>query len=90
MSTVANTLEDLQQYTLNTLKQAQKAFNKNPTSLNWYLLTRIMLTHQQAHLLRKDANVQHLLDRLAELPVGEWNEAIVQHALGMRIDQALA
>lgn len=84
------TLEELQKHTLNILKQHQKAFNKNPTSLNWYVLTRSMLTHQQAHLLRKDANVQHLLERLPNVAMGQWDEAIVQHALGMRIDQALA
>jgi hypothetical protein len=84
------TLKALQEHTLNILKQHQKAFNKHPTSINWHLLTRSMLTYQQAVMLNKDANVQHLLERLPTLTMGEWEQAIVQHALGMSIEQALA
>lgn len=84
------TLKTLQEHTLNTLKQHQKAFNKNPNSLNWHMLTRSMLVYQQAIMLNKDANVQHLLERLPTLTMGEWEQAIVQHALGMSIEQALA
>jgi hypothetical protein len=84
------TIEELQKHTLNVLKQNQKAFNKNPNSLNWYTLTRAMMVHQQAHGLYKDLTVQALLNRLPNLTMGEWDEAIVQHTTGMRIDQALA
>ena len=84
------TLEALQNHTLTNLKQAQKGFNKNPNSIQWYCLTRTMLAYQQAMQLGKDANVQHLLDRLPNLTMGEWNEAIVQHSLGMSMRQALA
>jgi hypothetical protein len=88
MYTVA--LPEVQKHVLEVLKQRQKAFNKNPNSLNWELLTAAMLTHQQAQQLNKDTNVSHLLARLPSLTMGEWFDAIVQHSTGMTIREALA
>ena len=74
---------------LRELKAAQAIFNTNPNSINWEVLTRAMLVHQQIQSLRKDANIQHLLDRLEPLPLGKWGDAIVHHATGMSVRDIL-
>jgi hypothetical protein len=76
-------------FALRQLKVAQSMFNHNPNSIHWNVLTRSMLVHQQTQLLAKDANRQHLLDRLETLPLGQWDEAIVRHATGMSVTEVL-
>ena len=80
----------LKAHVLNNLKLAQKNFNKNPNSTYWTVLTRAMLVHQQVTALQKDRNVGHLCERLARIPLGDWDEQIVNHALGLTIRDVLA
>ena len=87
------TLPHVQAFALSMLKQAQKDFNKNPNSTNWEVLTRAMLTHQQAQLvarvLRSQDNIDLMLEHLSALPLGEWPDLIVKRATGLTVRDVL-
>ena len=87
------TLPVVQSYALTTLKLAQKNFNKYPSSTNWEVLTRAMLTHQQAQLvarvLRSQDNIDLMLEKLAALPLGDWPDVIVKSATGLTVRDVL-
>jgi hypothetical protein len=87
------TLPLVQAHCLSMLKQAQKDFNKNPNSAHFDVLTRAMLTHQQAQhvarALRSQSNVDLMLEQLSALPLGEWPELIVKRATGLTIRDVL-
>lgn len=88
------TLSLVQAHCLSMLKQAQRNFNKNPNSTNWEVLTRAMLTHQQAQLvarvLRSQDNIDLMLEQLSALPLGEWPDLIVKRATGLTVRDVLA
>jgi hypothetical protein len=88
------TLSYVQAFALSMLKNAQKQFNKHPSSTNFVTLNRAMLVHQQAFcvasVLRSQDNINLMLDKLSALPLGDWPDAIVKSATGMTIDQVLA
>lgn len=88
------TLSLVQAHCLSMLKQAQRNFNKNPNSTNWEVLTRAMLTHQQAQIvarvLRSQDNIDLMLEQLSALPLGEWPDLIVKRATGLTVRDVLA
>ena len=88
------TLSYVQSFALSALKTAQREFNKNPNSINWEVLTRAMLTHQQAQCvarnLRSQDNIDLLLEKLTALPLSDWPETIVKTASGHTIREVLA
>ena len=67
------------------LKSAQKAFEKNPTSSNWTLVTDRMLAHQQLVQMVKfskiNATYASKIDALWLQPMGAWGEGIVNFML---------
>lgn len=87
------TLPYVQAFALSALKTAQREFNKNPSSANFAVLTRAMVTHQQAQcvarVLRSQDNIDMMLDKLTALPLGEWPETIVKTATGVTISDIL-
>ena len=87
------TLSYVKAFALSALKTAQKNFNKNPNSTNFEVLTRAMVTHQQAQcvarVLRSQDNVDMMLEKLTALPLGEWPETIVKTATGVTIRDIL-
>lgn len=87
------TLSLVQAHCLSMLKQAQKDFNKNPNSTHFDVLTRAMLTHQQAQhvarVLRSQDNVDLMLEQLSALPLGDWPDLIVKRATGLTIRDVL-
>jgi hypothetical protein len=87
------TLSYVQAFALSALKTAQKQFNKNPSSTNFEVLTRAMVTHQQAQcvarVLRSQDNIDLMLEKLTALPLGEWPETIVKTATGVTIRDIL-
>ena len=71
------------------LTRATKAFTKQPNAFNWIATTRAMLVHQQAQSAFAHRTADELCAKLAELPMGEWPDAIVVHTSGQTITQAL-
>ena len=92
MTITLDTLQDvLRTWALPTLKDAQKAFNKQPTALNWRLCQRAMMTYQQLDgactSVRVDRN--KLMFDLESNPLSVWPDAICRATLGLTCDQAL-
>jgi hypothetical protein len=87
------TLSYVQSFALSALKTAQREFNKNPSSTNFEVLTRAMVTHQQAQhvarVLRSQDNVDLMLEQLSALPLGDWPDLIVKRATGLTIRDVL-
>lgn len=83
------TLASVQATAKAELTRAQKAFTKQPNAFNWIATTRAMLVHQQVQSSYAHLTASTLCDKLAELPLGDWPEAIVAHTTGQTIDQAL-
>jgi hypothetical protein len=83
------TLSIIQSTAKAELTQAQKAFIKQPSSLNWIATTRAMMVYQQASSHHAHRIADLLVAKVTPLPMGEWPEAIVQCTLGMSIDEAI-
>ena len=74
------------------LAEAQKAFNKNPSSTNWNVCDRAMMTYQQ---LKDICDLRHpdngkLMFDLESNPLGCWEDVICRHTLGITCADALA
>lgn len=85
----AITLDTIQATAKAELTRATKAFTKQPNAFNWIATTRAMLVHQQAQSPFAHRTATELCAKLAELPMGEWPDAIVVHTTGQTITQAL-
>lgn len=86
------TLNDVRlTWALPELKDAQKRFNKSPTSLNWQSCLRAMLVYQQLEYAatRRSADVGKLMFDLESNPVGQWPDVICRNTVGLSCADAL-
>jgi hypothetical protein len=79
---------DIATYALNSMTHTQRQFRKNPSSTNWRMVLRSMLVYQQVTTARIDKQ-RKIIDAVTALPMGDWDEAIVQAALGMTISEVI-
>ena len=79
---------DIATYASNSMTHTQRQFRKNPSSTNWRMVLRSMLVYQQVTTARIDKQ-RKIIDAVTPLPMGDWDEAIVQAALGMTISEVI-
>jgi len=79
---------DIATYALNSMTHTQRQFRKNPSSTNWRMVLRSMLVYQQVTTARIDKQ-RKIIDAVTALPMGDWDEAIVQAVLGMTISEVI-
>jgi hypothetical protein len=79
---------DIATYALNSMTHTQRQFRKNPSSTNWQMVLRSMLVYQQVTTARIDKQ-RKIIDAVTALPMGDWDEAIVQAVLGMTISEVI-
>ena len=76
------------------LVDAQKAFAKNPNSINWDRTTRAMLVYQQLEQLIRRAKIDYgikaQLSNLDMVAINDWQKRIVKISLNMTIEEVLA
>ena len=85
------TLSDVHRtWALPALKQAQKAFNREPNAQNWTLCVKAMLVHQQLEWAARSTSVDKgkMLFDFESNPVGAWPDVVCRATLG--IDAATA
>jgi hypothetical protein len=70
------------------MTHTQRQFRKNPSSTNWQMVLRSMLVYQQVTTARIDKQ-RKIIDAVTALPMGDWDEAIVQAVLGMTISEVI-
>jgi hypothetical protein len=85
----AITLTSVQATIKAELARATKAFTKQPNAFNWIATQRAMLVHQQAQSAFAHRTADELCAKLADLPMGDWPDAIVVHTTNQTITQAL-
>lgn len=93
MTIELHTLADVHKtWALPQLKDAQKAFNKQPTALNWKLCLTAMLVHQQLEYAQRSITVDRdkLLFDLESNPLGQWPEVVCRATLGISCADALS
>ena len=86
------TTDMVQKFAKGQLTYFQKQFNKSPSALHWRLVTHYMMVYQQAMQLDRDSASTvrtDLLKQLDSLPVGEWDECIVQAMTGRSVADAV-
>lgn len=68
----------LKTWALPELKDAQKAFSKNPNGLNWNRSLRAMLTYQQLEFALRSSTIDKgkLMFDLESNPLGHWQDVI--------------
>lgn len=92
MTIELHTLADvLKTWALPELKDAQKAFNKNPNGMNWNISLRAMLTYQQLEFALRSATVdrEKLMFDLEHNPIGNWQDVICRATIRMTCADAL-
>ena len=80
---------DIATYALNSMTHTQRQFRKNPSSTNWRMVLRSMLVYQQVTTARTFDKQGKIINAVTALPMGDWDEAIVQAALGMTISEVI-
>ena len=86
------TVKMVQTFAKNQLAFWQKQFNKTPSAMHWKMVVHFMMVYQQAYCLSDPLrpNVRdELLQKLDALPLGEWDEAIVQAMTGRCVSDAV-
>jgi hypothetical protein len=86
------TVKMVQTFAKNQLAFWQKLFAKNPSAMHWKMTTHYMMVFQQAQFLSSPSAAtvrDDLLQRLDALPLGEWDEAIVQAVTGCSVSEAI-
>jgi hypothetical protein len=88
MTYIDNTTET---WAKDALTTAQRAFTKNPNSLNWNLCLKAMFTHQQVQFAARSNTVDHekLSFDLDNNPIGEWQNIICRATVGYPVREAL-
>jgi hypothetical protein len=75
------------------LVDAQKAFARNPNSVNWERTTRSMLVYQQLEQLirrtKHHSGIKTQLSNLDMISIADWPERIVKISLDMTIAEVL-
>lgn len=80
------TLSDVHRtWALPALKQAQKAFNREPNAQNWTLCVKAMLVHQQLEWASRSTSVDKgkMLFDFESNPVGAWPDVVCRATIGM-------
>lgn len=86
------TTKMVQQFAKGQLTYFQKQFMKSPSALHWRLVTHYMMVYQQAMQLDRDSAStvrDDLLKQLDAVPVGAWDERIVQALTGRSVGDAV-
>ena len=86
------TVKMVQTFAKNQLAFWQKQFNKTPSAMHWKMVVHFMMVYQQANYLTSPSAAtarDDLLQRLDALPLGEWDEAIVQAMTGRCVSDAV-
>ena len=86
------TVKMVQTFAKNQLAFWQKQFNKAPSAMHWKMVVHFMMVYQQANYLTSPSAAtarDDLLQRLDALPLGEWDEAIVQAMTGRSVSDAV-
>lgn len=78
-------------WALPALKQAQKAFNREPNGQNWTLCVKAMLVHQQLEWAIRSTSVDKgkMLFDFESNPVGAWPDVVFRATLGMDASTAM-
>lgn len=87
------TLADVHRtWALPQLRDAQKAFNKQPNALNWRLCLTAMLMHQQLEWAQRSPSVdkEKLMFDLQSNPIGQWHEVVCRNILGVSCADAIS
>ena len=74
-------------WAIDSLKLAQKNFNKNPNAFHWNLCVSAMLVHQQANIAVRSQWVdrEKLSFDLDNNPIGAWGDIICRATMGKDI-----
>ena len=83
------TQERLSAYALNSLRDAQTRFKKNPNATNWSACLRAMLIYQQTfHACTSPAVDKALFNEIDTAPQSHWDNIVCQHTMGMTAQEA--
>ena len=86
------TVKMVQTFAKNQLTFWQKQFNKVPSAMHWKMVVHFMMVYQQANYLTSPSAAtarDDLLKQLDSLPLGGWDEAIVQALTGRSVAEAV-
>jgi len=78
-------------WALDSLKLAQRNFNKNPNAFHWNLCVRAMLVHQQLGIAVRSewTDRSKLSFDLDNNPIGQWGDIICRATMGKDVHELI-